>query len=125
MILRGRLTGFQRQRLAVLLDMLYTPSELAGEIGVTPRHVLRVWLPLGCPSIREGSRVFINGVACAEWYEVTYPKTTLQNDEGFCLTCKKAVKISDCEEKKKGRLIYMVFNCAYCGRKISRILERI
>jgi len=123
-ILQGRLIGFQRQRLAVLLDMLYLPAELASEIGVNPRQISRAYLRLGCPSVRDGKRLFINGRAFADWYEETYSKITLHHDEGFCLTCKQAVKMADPLRKKSGRLIYAVFNCSGCGRKISRILER-
>ena len=101
MILRGRLTGFQRQRLAVLLDMLYLPAELASEIGINPRQISRVYLRLGCPSVVDGRRRFINGVAFADWYEATYPKQTLQKNEGFCLTCKKAVAVVHQVEKNQ------------------------
>lgn len=123
-VLQGRLTGFQRQRLAVLLDMLYFPAEIASEIGFNPRQFSRVYFPLGCPVVLRDGRRFVHGLAFADWYEATYPKLGLQDGEGFCLTCKRAVKISDFVEKKSGRLVYAVFNCSHCGRKISRILYR-
>lgn len=125
MILSGCLSGRQRQKIRILFDMLYTPSELAGEIGINSRQITRVYRPLGCPVVRQDKRLFINGRAFAEWYESTYPKQGLQKDEGFCLTCKKAVKISNCEEKQSGFLIYAVFNCPRCGRKISRIFQNL
>lgn len=65
-LLRGRLKGNQLRRLAGLLDMLYTPVELAMEIGFTRRQVYRAYLPLGCPNERdEAKHVFINGHAFA------------------------------------------------------------
>jgi hypothetical protein len=123
--MRGRLAGYQRLRLAYLWDMFYTPSELAAELGISPRQFLRVYLPFGCPCVREGKRIFIHGVSFAEWYNATYPVMSLEADEGFCLTCKKAVKIFEPILKKSGRLSYAVFKCAHCGRKISRIVERL
>lgn len=125
MILRGRLGGSQRMRLGKLLDMLYMPSELALEIGFSARQVYRVYVPLGCPCVRDDrGRLWFNGKVFADWYEATYPKQVLKDDEGFCLTCKKSIKILYAVAQKKGRLSYWVFNCPHCGRKISRIMDR-
>ena len=124
MILAGRLAGFQRMKLRTLFDMLYKPSELAVEIGFSYRQVIRVYLPLGCPCVREKGLIYINGKEFAEWYEATYPKQTLLEDEAFCLTCKKAVKIDlFVSRKKQGRLSYWLCTCPNCGRRISRIIE--
>ncbi len=123
-ILQGRLNGAQRMRLGKLLDMMYKPSELAEEIGFTLRQVYRVYMPLGCPCVRENRYVFINGRAFAEWYEATYPKKTLRDDEAFCLTCKKPVMMNDPVKQKKDRLHYWVCKCPTCGRKLARIIDR-
>lgn len=125
MVLRGRLNGSQRMRLGKLLDMLYTCSELAAEIGFTVRQMYRVYVPLGCPVSRDArQRLWINGVVFADWYESTYPKQTLLEDEAFCLTCKKAVKISGPVKQVKGRLSYWVCKCSGCGRKLARIIDK-
>jgi hypothetical protein len=124
MILKGRLAGFQRLQLRHLLDMMYTPSELAGEIGITTRQIYRVYLPFGCPCVRERGRVYINGQEFHQWYEATYPRLSLGRDEGFCLTCKRAVKAQKPQKRASGRLSYLVFPCPSCGRKISRIIDR-
>jgi predicted RNA-binding Zn-ribbon protein involved in translation (DUF1610 family) len=121
--MRGRLAGYQRLRLTYLLDMLYKPSELACELGVSVRQFYRVYIPLGCPVVREKNRVFIHGQSFASWYFSIYPALTMQDHEGYCLTCKKPVSMSDQVLKKSGRLSYYVFNCPNCGRKISRIKE--
>lgn len=123
-ILAGRLNGSQRMRLGKLLDMFYRPSELAQEIGFSYRQIGRVYLPLGCPCDRAPGQIWINGRAFAEWYEATYPKQTLLQDEAFCLTCKKSVKMSEPVKRKKGRLYYWVCKCPACGRRISRIIDR-
>lgn len=124
MQLAGRLSGSQRMKLQNLLDMLYKPSELAEEIGFTVRQVYRVYIPLGCPCDHAPGPVWINGKVFAEWYEATYPKQKLLEDEAFCLTCKKAVKMVQPVKNKKGRLSYWVCNCFACGRKISRIIYK-
>ena len=124
-ILKGRLNGSQRMRLGKLLNMLYMPSELAKEIGFTQRQVYRVYIPAGCPHIKdEKRRLWINGKAFTEWYEETYPKQTLARNEAFCLTCKKAVVMNNPKEQKRGRLKYAICDCPNCGRKLARIISK-
>jgi len=83
-ILKGRLKGWQRMRLIKLLDMLYKPSELAEEVGFERRQVYRVYIPSSCPHSRDEKRyIWINGKEFREWYEATYPRIKLANDETF------------------------------------------
>lgn len=124
MLLKGRLNGRERTRLGKLLDMLYKPSELAEEVGFTARQVYRVYIPLGCPSVKEDGHIWVNGRGFAEWYEATYPKQTLLPDEAFCLTCKMPVKIHKPVERKTGRLFYLICECPNCGRPLARIVDR-
>lgn len=122
--LRGRLDGVQRLRLEKLLDMLYMPSELAEEIGFNRRQVYRVYMHFECPHERdEKRRIWINGKEFREWYERTYPRTSLNNDEAFCLTCKRNIKMKNPVKQQKGRLIYWVCVCPKCNRKIARIID--
>lgn len=124
-ILKGRLNGTQRNRLGKLLDMYYKPSELAEEVGFTRHQVYRVYIPAGCPHNRDEKRyIWINGKAFREWYEKTYPRMSLDQDETFCLTCKKPVKIINPKKEKKGRLHYLTSNCPNCGRKLARITKK-
>jgi len=125
MIMKGRLNGTQRNRLGHLLDMYYKPSELAEEVGFTRRQVYRVYIPAGCPHKRGEKRyIWINGKAFREWYEETYPRASLDQDETFCLTCKKPVKIINPKREKKGRLHYLISYCPSCGRKLARITKK-
>jgi hypothetical protein len=120
--LRGRLNGAQRTRLGSLLNMMYRPSELAEVVGFAVRQVYRVYVPLGCPHEKdERGHLWINGTAFRAWYETVYTRVTLTEDEGYCLTCKRAVKIVNGEEKRKGKLVYIVSVCPVCGRPLSRI----
>lgn len=124
-LLKGRLDGSQRVRMAKLLDMLYTPGELAEQVGFTRRQVYRVYIPAGCPCERDNRKHWwINGKAFREWYETNYPRLSLAQDEAFCLTCKKPVKMTNPTQEKRGRLVYAVCNCAKCGRKLARIITK-
>ncbi len=124
-ILSGRLDGKQRNRLYKLLEMLYTPAELAQEAGFTRRQVYRVYIPAGCPHEKDQNKcIWINGKAFREWYLQTYKKVELAHDETFCLTCRKAVKIVNPKRKKKGRLVYDVSFCPECGRTLAKIIDK-
>jgi hypothetical protein len=122
-ILSGRLDGKQRNRLKRLLDMDYKPSELAGELGINLNQIYRVYIPLGCPHQTEGQRhISINGKAFQHWYLEKYQKAKIKDDETFCKTCRKAVKLVQPSSGKKGGLDYVLSNCPNCGRRISKIV---
>ena len=123
--LRGRLDGRQRNQLKGLLDMEYTPRELAEEIGVNVSQVYRVYLPIGCPRRRDTRRHYwINGELFREWYQERFQKIKLSEYQVFCLTCKKAVDLIDPEKKRKRGLIYYECLCPICGRKLAKIIDR-
>lgn len=124
-MLKGRLDGNQRNRLAKLLDMMYTPKEIADEIGFSVRQVYRVYIPAGCPCQRDLiNHVWINGKAFRNWVNDFYQKRELGLNEAFCLTCKQAVTMVNPERVQDGRLIYYLCNCPRCGRKLARIVTR-
>jgi hypothetical protein len=123
-ILKGRLNGIQRNRLKRLFDMLYSPRELAQEIGINKDQIYSVYVPLGCPYQRaNNNRILINGKAFADWYVQTYPKTHLLQDETFCKTCKRPVKIHKPNKQVKGNLIYLLSECPDCGRRLTKIIS--
>lgn len=124
-ILKGRLDGNQRNRLIRLLDMLYSPGELANEIGFEVRQVYRVYIPLGCPHEKDPTgRLWINGEDFRNWVKELYQKRNLGPNEAFCLTCKKSIKMISPEKFQKGRLFYYLCYCPNCGRKLARIITR-
>lgn len=124
-LLKGRLDGNQRNRLARLLDMLYSPSELATEIGFSVRQVYRVYVPAGCPHNKDDKRrLWINGKEFREWVKEVYKKQVLAPNEAFCLSCKRPVKMKDAKRKQEGRLFYYLCTCPHCGRKLARIITR-
>lgn len=122
--LRGRLSGHQRMRLVKLLDMLYTPAEIAAEIGFARRQFYRVYFPAGCPDSRDGNgHHWVNGKQFARWYFENYKKVTLSADEVFCLTCKRPVPLRNPETRQKGYLIYLFSDCPNCGRCLVKFLK--
>ena len=81
-ILKGRLNGSQRNRLAKLMNMMYSPSELADEVGFERRQVYRVYIPLGCPHDRDKhNRIWINGIDFRNWVMDLYRKKELSIKE--------------------------------------------
>ncbi len=122
-ILKGRLDGKQRNKMQALFDMLYTPKELAHEIGFHVDQIYQVYVPLGCPHERnEKNYIQINGKTFAGWYGTVYAKNPLAHDETFCKTCKKAVKIFQAQEKKSADLVYLLSVCPVCGRGLTKII---
>lgn len=123
-ILKGRLDGKQRNKLNRLFDMFYTPKELAHEIGTHIDQVYDVYIPFGCPHERDAkSHILINGKTFAGWYGTVYAKLSLNQDETFCKSCKKGVKIFQPKETTKGGLVYLLSVCPVCGRKLTKIIS--
>ncbi len=104
--------------------MMYSPKQLAEEIGFHIDQIYAVYIPLGCPHDRDRkNHILINGEAFAEWYSKVYTKIKLAHDETFCLTCKKGVKIYQAKEQVTSDLVYLLSVCPVCGRKLTKIIE--
>ena len=123
-LLRGRLNGTQRNRLKRLLNMMYSPKELADEVGFSVDRVYMVYIPGGCPHERDTQRhIWINGLSFKSWFEDEYKKRPLEPDEAFCKTCKRAVKMIKPIKKQKEHLVYYLCKCPKCGRGLARIVD--
>ncbi|RJP48343.1 MAG: hypothetical protein C4586_09355 [Anaerolineaceae bacterium] len=123
-VLKGRLDGRQRNKLNRLFDMLYTPKELAHEIEINIDQVYDVYVPFGCPHERDPkNHILINGKNFAEWYGMVYAKIHLVDDETFCKSCKKGVKIYQPKEMTKDGLVYWLSMCPICGRNLTKIIS--
>jgi len=123
---KGRLNGAQRNRLRRLLNMMYTTNELANEVGVSPRLIRRVHVPLGCPHSRnQQNHIMINGVSFRNWYQGMYKKRSPAKDEAFCLKCGDVVKMVDPAPKELNGLSYVVAKCSYCGRNVARFMDMV
>ena len=103
MELRGRLTGQQKTRLQNLFNMMYKPSELAEEIGISKRQFYRVYIPLGLPVERDSrNHVWINGMVFKDWIQEYYKKVKLKKTEAFCLT--NSASVCDHRDRKASLL---------------------
>lgn len=123
-IMKGRLDGKQRNRLKSLFDMMYSPKELAEEIGININRIYLVYIPMGCPVERDKiNHILINGKVFAEWYSKVYAKIHLKSDETFCKSCKKGVKIFEPKRKQKDGLVYLLSTCPNCGRSLTKIVS--
>jgi hypothetical protein len=121
---KGRLNGVQRNKMKGLFDMMYTPKELSGELDMKIDQIYEVYIPLGCPHDRDDkNRILINGKAFASWYIENYKKAKLEEDETFCLTCRKGVKIYRPKNKFGRKISYIVSTCPNCGRKLVKIIN--
>jgi hypothetical protein len=109
-----------------LLPMLYTPSELAEELGLTA-PTIRDWLKLGLPHERdERGYIWINGRSFAAWLDRARRAAQagpLAEDEAYCVGCRRAVKLNDpiCREYGKRRVLTGI--CPACGRMVNRGLR--
>lgn len=121
---RGKLNRIQLAKLRKLYNMLYTPAELAADLGVTRRQFYRVYIPLGCPHSKDATgHLWINGAEFCAWYKRVYAKRPLQPGETFCLTCKGAVPLYNPQSIEKGGMVYLQSICPNCGRTLARFVE--
>jgi hypothetical protein len=123
-----RLTSRVRARASGLLDMLYTPAELADELGVAVSTVRLSYLPNGAPHTKdEAGRAWIPGRAFAEWAAQqdhrAAQRQTLGAGEGYCVRCKKPVMIVSPTEQPYGAQTSRLSGaCPECHRTVNRIV---
>jgi hypothetical protein len=113
-------------RLSRLLDMLYKPSEIAEEIGISYDSLVRTYLPAGCPHQRDkGGLLWIHGLEFKAWAEsVSKAKNTYHLGEGeaWCVRCNKVVTIEGGRERAVKRNLRIVQGkCSECGGKVNRL----
>lgn len=116
-------------RLSSLLDMEYTPAELAKEISVSLSTIYKSYLPSGVPCRRDTSgRIWIHGKSFSGWAREFLKaeaegkvKYELPNGWGWCMKCNKPVEITSPRTKRINRhTLMMVGTCAVCSRKVNR-----
>jgi hypothetical protein len=113
-------------RLGRLLNMLYRPSEVAEEIGVTTETVVRHCMAGGCPFERDKvGHIWIHGSSFAAWArEVNHKnrhKGVLGEGEGWCCRCNQVVMILNPRLRHTGRYTKIFQGkCPACGAKVNR-----
>ena len=106
-----------------LLPMYYTSKELAEDLDVSTRTV-KQWIENGLPYHRNSHNyIMIDGWELAEWVENQRQlgqKPKLNEDEGFCLRCRKAVRIADPAKHRQGRRLLLKGRCGQCNSVVCR-----
>jgi hypothetical protein len=120
-----RFTRINLIRLPRLMNMMYKPSEIAEEIGVSTETVYRSYLPCGCPFTRDkNSAIWINGLEFADWARSVHQGRKvgeIGDNEAYCMRCRKAVPLESARRRYGNRYIEIYQGkCANCGAKINR-----
>jgi len=111
--------------------MLYKPSEIAEEIGVSTNTIYRSYLPAGLPYIRDAKgNIWIHGPAFVAWAKETISKKKseragLPDGTAWCMKCNQAVQLIDPKIKPVNRYLeLMQARCPQCRTKINRARAR-
>jgi hypothetical protein len=112
-------------KLSRLMDMMYKPSEIAEEIGVTTETIYRSYLPGGCPFERDKQEhIWIHGLSFAAWVRSVSGKkemNRLDDGQAWCLRCRHAVGLVRARERFRGRYVAIYQGkCEACGAKVNR-----
>lgn len=122
------MTREQLIRTGHLLNMRYTPSELAKEIGCNTDTFYRSYIPAGCPHERDGrGHLWIVGTAFRDWARETFKRKGAKMPDGFayCLRCRQPVRMMSTAEKPVNRNLTLIAGiCATCGAKVYRAKRR-
>lgn len=117
-------------RLGRILDMMYKPTELAQEIGVTPDTIYRSYLMAGLPHIRDRKGIWIHGPAFVSWARQTITKhrrirSGLPESQAWCMKCNSPVEMIDPKIKYTNRYIEILQSkCPQCERLVNRARAR-
>lgn len=121
--------GVMRRSLK-LLEMEYTPAELADELGVSPKTIYTSYLPAGLPFRKDGTgHVWIIGTSARAWLEgatqhsVEKPVPPLGKDDAFCVKCRQVVTMDKISRRRFGRAGIMSGICPKCGREARRFIK--
>jgi hypothetical protein len=120
---------------AVLLCMEYKPSELARELRINPKTILRSYIPAGLPHRRdEGGNIWIVGTKFNKWartiYEHTHIKAghiLMKDNQVFCVRCNCVVEFHEIKKSRAlsgGRSMLFVV-CPNCGKTCVRFMKGI
>lgn len=105
-----------------LLDMMYTPAELADELGLDQRDIYRRLIPAGMPHERDDNgHIWLHGPTIAQWMRSLGGKRPpLGPGQGYCLRCRAAVEMVNPTLVRRGRFNILQAPCPICGATVSR-----
>ena len=112
-------------RASGLLDMLYTPAELAEDLGIEKRAVYERLIPAGLPHTKDGDgRVWIHGPEAARWILESgrVGKVPLAENEVYCMRCQRAVPLIDPKRirSKAINVSFLKSTCPVCGAAVYK-----
>ncbi|HEY4689649.1 MAG TPA: hypothetical protein VIK33_10080 [Anaerolineae bacterium] len=120
---KGKLLSREaRLRANGLLDMLYTPAEMADELGIQQRDVYEKLLPAGLPHQRdETGHLWLHGPEVAHWVRTLRAGRRLLGDnEAYCLKCRAVVRLVRPKRVKRGKFTLLQALCPTCGTTVNR-----
>ena len=106
-----------------LLDMLYTPSEMAEELGVEQRSIYSRLIPAGLPHRRDPQTgyIWLHGPEITRWArQLNRKRSKLSENEAYCLKCRRGVSLVDAKRITRGRFRMLQATCPNCGSKVNR-----
>lgn len=116
-------------KLARLMDMLYTPAEIAEEIDVSVDTVKRSYVKAGLPVTKDATgHTWIHGLTFRSWAEKLNAerkkpaRPKLREDQAYCLKCNKVIdNFKPVTIKPVNRCIELLQGpCPTCGRVVNK-----
>jgi hypothetical protein len=117
---------------AVLLFMEYKPSELARELRINAKTILRSYIPAGLPHRRDqNGNIWIVGTTFDEWARSIHhqkafvKKTRLRDDQAYCVKCRRVIEYQTVIKRRvlsAGRIMLFI-SCPHCGITLTRFLK--
>ena len=111
-----------RLRANGLLDMLYTPAELADELGIDQRDIYRRLLPAGIPCRKDKTgHIWLHGPEIAQWVQGLHAvRRSMGESEAYCLKCRSAVPLRKPVLVNRGKFNLLQATCPQCGTTVNR-----
>lgn len=122
-----------------LLDMMYTSTELAEELGIQRQYVTQILVKrYEFPSQKdEKGRLWFHGLTVAKWIEEQHKATLAKKKdrhnhpyaekEFYCLRCKKRVVVEQYEKlkPKEGNKLLWTSQCPDCGMIVNKFTSEV
>ena len=107
------------------LDMLYTVTELAAELGIAKDTIYHILIPAGLPHTKDAAgHIWVHGPAAAAWIldQKRKIKRRLRADEFLCLHCRQVVTPDPASHTTatSGRFVYRKATCPTCGMTVCK-----
>ena len=111
-----------RIRANALLDMLYSPSDLAEELRIDVRAIYEKLIPAGMPYTKDiAGHLWLHGPEVACWVrKLKSGHRPLRDDEVYCLRCRAAVPLVKPKRVIQNSFAMLKAKCPRCGAKVNR-----